>query len=78
MSQPGDYKVTVIGQQDGKEIGRDSARFLVYQDDRELENPSADLALARQIAEVTGGESVAPEGWASTSRASTSPPTPST
>ena len=46
---------------DGQEIGRDTARFLVYQDDRELENPSADLNLARQIAEVTDGEAVPPE-----------------
>ena len=38
-----------------------SARFLVYQDDREMENPAADLALLRQIAETTGGESLPPE-----------------
>ena len=43
---------------DGNEIGRDKSRFLVYQDDRELENPSADLKLAREIAEITGGELV--------------------
>ena len=67
-----------VARKNGQEIGRDSARFLVYQDDRELENPSADLALARQIAEITGGEAVPHESWASTSRASTSPPTPST
>jgi uncharacterized membrane protein len=59
--QPGDYKVTVIARQNGREVGRDSSRFLVYQDDRELENPSADLALARQIAEVTGGAAIAHE-----------------
>ena len=47
---------------DGKEVGRDSSRFLVYQDDRELESPAADLALARQIAEITGGEAIAHEG----------------
>ncbi|WP_165223723.1 glutamine amidotransferase [Aquisphaera insulae] len=58
VGQPGAYKVTVIGRKDGHEIGRDSSRFLVYQDDRELENQSADLALARQIAEITGGESI--------------------
>ena len=52
----------MVATKDGKEIGRDSARFLVYQDDRELENPAADLALARQIAEITGGEAVAHEG----------------
>ena len=60
--QPGDYKVTVVVNQNGQQVGSDSARFLVYQDDRELENPSADLALARQIAEITGGEAVPQEG----------------
>lgn len=59
--EPGDYRVTVVARRNGEEVGRDSARFLVYQDDRELENPSADLALARQIAELTGGEAVASE-----------------
>jgi hypothetical protein len=58
---PGEYRVTVVGRKDGKDIGRDSARFLVYQDDREMENPAADLALLRQVAEMTGGESLPPE-----------------
>ena len=49
---------------DGKALGRDSARFLVYQDDRELENPAADRALLRQVAETTGGASIAPEDLA--------------
>jgi hypothetical protein len=58
----GEYKATVIARNgQGKEIGRDSARFLVFQDDREMESPAADLALLRQIAETTGGESLAPE-----------------
>ncbi|QEH38307.1 hypothetical protein OJF2_69080 [Aquisphaera giovannonii] len=64
VGEPGAYKVTVIGRKDGQEVGRDSSRFLVYQDDRELENQSADLALARQIAEITGGEAVAHESLA--------------
>ena len=42
-------------------LGRDSARFVVYQDDREMENPAADRALLRQIAEITGGQSLPPE-----------------
>jgi hypothetical protein len=58
---PGEYRVTVIARKDGKEIGRDSARFLAFQDDRELENPAADLALLRQISEMTGGQSLPPE-----------------
>jgi uncharacterized membrane protein len=61
VGQPGNYAVTVVAKRDGEEIGHDTARFLVYQDDRELENPAADLALAREIARVTDGESVTPE-----------------
>jgi uncharacterized membrane protein len=61
VGQPGNYAVTVIAKKDGHEIGRDTARFLVYEDDRELENPAADLNLARQIAQATDGESVTPE-----------------
>jgi uncharacterized membrane protein len=61
LGQPGNYSVTTIARKDGQEIGRDKGRFLVYQDDRELENPSADLKLAREIAELTGGEPVNPE-----------------
>ena len=61
IGQPGDYKITVIARRNGQELGRDSSRFLVYQDDREQENPQADLKLARQIAQLTGGEAVASE-----------------
>ncbi len=59
--QPGEYMVKTVAMQGTKEIGTDSARFNVYQDDRELENPAADRALLREIAEITGGKSVAPE-----------------
>jgi uncharacterized membrane protein len=61
VGQPGNYAATVVAKRDGQEIGRDTARFLVYEDDRELENPAADLNLAREIARVTDGESVTPE-----------------
>jgi hypothetical protein len=61
IGHPGNYVVSTIARKDGQEIGRDKARFLVYEDDRELENPSADLKLAREIAEITGGELVTPE-----------------
>jgi len=61
LGQPGNYTVTCIARRNGVEIGRDTARFLVYQDDRELENPSADLKLAREMAKLTGGEPVTPE-----------------
>ena len=58
---PGEYRVTVKVRKQGKEIGVDSARFMVYQDDRELENPAADPALLKQIAEITGGAALRPE-----------------
>jgi uncharacterized membrane protein len=61
LGQPGNYTATCIARRNGAEIGRDTARFLVYQDDRELENPSADLKLAREMAKLTGGEAVTPE-----------------
>ncbi len=61
QAPPGNYRVSVVASKDGKEVGRDSARFFLYQDDRELENPAADRALLRQIAETTGGESITPE-----------------
>ena len=60
-SVPGEYTVSVTATRNGQVLGRDSARFEVYQDDRELENPAADRALLRQIAEITGGQSLAPE-----------------
>ncbi len=62
--QPGEYLVTVKGTKGGKEIGADSARFMAYQDDRELENPAADLALLKQIAEITGGAALRSEDLA--------------
>jgi uncharacterized membrane protein len=74
--KPGEYRVTTVGTRNGQEIGRASARFLVYQDDRELENPAADFALLRQIMEITGGAQLAktqgqtltPEGLAAAIR----------
>ncbi len=62
QGQAGEYRVEVTGTRGGKELGRASARFNVYEDNRELENPAADRALLRQIAEITGGQSVSPEG----------------
>ncbi|HWE40392.1 MAG TPA: glutamine amidotransferase [Isosphaeraceae bacterium] len=59
--EPGEYKVTVRGSHRGTDLGSDSVRFLVYQDDRELENPAADRALLRQLASITGGKSLPPE-----------------
>jgi len=60
-SIPGEYTVSVTATRNGQALGRDSARFEVYEENRELENPAADRALLRQIAEITGGQSLAPE-----------------
>jgi uncharacterized membrane protein len=59
--EPGEYRVTVKATRNGATVGTDTARFLAFTDDRELENPAADLALLRQIAEATGGKHLAPE-----------------
>ena len=37
---------------------------MVYQDDRELENPAADPALLKQISEITGGAALRSEDLA--------------
>lgn len=59
--EPGVYSVSVIASADGKEIGRATSRFLVFRDDRELENPAANIGLLQQIAEETGGAFLRPE-----------------
>jgi len=61
LGSPGEYEVVVKGTRAGKEIGSDRARFMVYQDNRELENPAADLQLLKQISEITGGTALATE-----------------
>ncbi|SIO60881.1 Uncharacterized membrane protein [Singulisphaera sp. GP187] len=62
IGQPGLYRVTVVAKRNGQEVGRDSSRFIVNQDDREMENPAADLDLLRQMAETTGGQYLPSEG----------------
>jgi uncharacterized membrane protein len=57
----GQYLVETVGKRNGQQVGSDTARFDVYEDDREFENPAADRTLLRQIAEITAGKSVTPE-----------------
>lgn len=60
--EPGEYRITVTATRpDGDVLGSKSARFIVERDDRELENPAANLALLKQIAEITGAPAVYPE-----------------
>lgn len=58
---PGEYRIEVTGTAAGKPLDSAAARFMVYQDDRELENPAANLGLLRQLSEISGGESLTPE-----------------
>ena len=61
LGTPGEYEVAVKGTKAGKDIGSDKARFMVYQDNRELENPAANPELLRQISEITGGTTLRSE-----------------
>jgi len=58
---PGEYRLTVEGVVNGQSIGEASSRFLVSQEDRELEQPTADPALLAAIAATTGGKVLTPE-----------------
>ena len=51
---------------------------MVYQDDRELENPAADPALLKQISEITGGAALRPEELAKHLKAARRPRPPTT
>jgi uncharacterized membrane protein len=59
--EPGEYKVEITATSGGGTIGTASARFLVYDDDRELRRTAADLSLLRAIARESDGQFLAPE-----------------
>ena len=59
--QPGDYAIEVTATQKGQPLGSARARFLVFQQDLELDNASADAAMMESLAATTGGRSLAPE-----------------
>ena len=58
---PGDYRVRVTATKDGEMLGSDQARFLVYEQDLEMDNPAADLSLLQSLALQTEGKYLAPE-----------------
>ena len=45
----------------GKSLGRAKARFLVFRQDLELDNASADVATMESLAALSGGQSLPPE-----------------
>ena len=57
----GDYAIEVKATQKGQELGSSRARFLVSPQDSELDNAAADGDAMNTLAELSGGESVAPE-----------------
>ena len=58
---PGDYVVQVEAKAKGQTLGTAQARFLVYEQDLEMDNPAADLGAMESLAVMTGGRAVAPE-----------------
>lgn len=58
---PGDYLVQATVRSKDKVLGTARAHFLVSQQDLELDNASADVALMTNLATMTGGEQLAPE-----------------
>jgi uncharacterized membrane protein len=59
--QAGDYTITVTATRDSVPLGTAKARFLVYEQDLELDNAVAERGLLDMLASTTGGESLAPE-----------------
>ncbi len=57
----GDYAIEVTAMHDGQPLGSARARFLVFEQDLELDNPGADVVTMQSLASLTGGESLAPE-----------------
>lgn len=57
----GDYTIAVQGTRGAETIGTAQARFLVFEQDRELDNPAADRGALESLASITGGKAVPPE-----------------
>jgi uncharacterized membrane protein len=57
----GDYAIEVTATEKGQPLGAARGRFLVFQQDLELDNASADAATLENLATMTGGHSLAPE-----------------
>ncbi|MGA2258321.1 MAG: hypothetical protein ABSG53_26960, partial [Thermoguttaceae bacterium] len=58
---PGDYTIEVTATQQGKLLGSARTRFIVSQQDLELDNASADIDSMKGVAKSSGGEVVEPE-----------------
>ena len=61
LQAAGDYAIEVSATQKGRAFGGSRARFVVFQQDLELDNASADASTMKSLAAMTGGQSLAPE-----------------
>jgi hypothetical protein len=62
--EPGDYSIAVSASKDGALVGETKARFVVFEQDLEMENSAARPELMASLAKLTGdsgGEAIAPE-----------------
>jgi Putative glutamine amidotransferase len=62
--KPGDYRIKVTANDGAQQLGTAEARFLVPNQDIELDRPAAEPSLMAQLAEMTasaGGKALAPE-----------------
>ena len=57
----GVYTIEVKATRDGVPLGTTQARFLVFQQDLELDNPAADADLLENLVAIAGGKVLAPE-----------------
>jgi uncharacterized membrane protein len=57
----GDYAIEVTAAQKDQPLGAAKARFLVSEQDLELDNASADSEMMKSLAAMTGGQTLAPE-----------------
>ncbi len=58
---PGDYTIEVTAKRQGEVLGTARTRFIVLQQDLELDNASADLDAMKGVARSSGGEVIEPE-----------------
>ena len=58
---PGDYTIRVTAAKDGEPLGNTRSRFLVIEQDLELDNAAADATMLESLAAMTGGRSLVPE-----------------
>lgn len=57
----GDYAVAIEASRNHQALGKARARFLVFEQDLELNNPAADVGALESLAAMTSGKTVAPE-----------------